>query len=284
MASLAKAELDLLRAKIAAIERRPVLAEGAAELAQRVAGAGRSSPVRPELKEIMAVPRGVLHEVFADEQRQSGPALGFVLGLAHGLICGERQAILYLQLAADAQEIGLPYGIGFGRFGLDPEKLVIGRIETIAELLWAMEEAIACSAIAGVIADISGHPKALDFTVSRRLSLRAAAAGTSAFIIRYGHQREASAAKLRWHVSSVLSAQQRDDALAPGPPRFLVEIEKRRLGSKMQRSETTKLILDWTDNGFVSVEPGKQPVSPRRQSAVSRPESAPLGDRLSQAS
>ena len=46
MASLAKAELDLLRAKIAAIEKRPVLAEGAAELAQRVASAGWNSPVR----------------------------------------------------------------------------------------------------------------------------------------------------------------------------------------------------------------------------------------------
>jgi protein ImuA len=282
MASLATAELDALRAKIAAIEKRPVLAEGAAERAVRPASVPQM-PARSEAADILAAPAGVLHEVFADEQRLSGTALGFTLGMARGLIGGERQAILYLQLAAEAQELGLPYSIGLERFGLDPDKLVIGRIESLTELLWAIEEAIACRAIAGVIADLAGYPKALDFTVSRRLSMRAAAAGTSAFIIRYGRQREASAAKLRWRVMASLSAEQRFDAFAPGPPSFVVEVEKRRLGGTSQRAENTRLTLDWTENGFVSVEPRLGPQF-SNSTPISRPQPAALGHRLSQAS
>lgn len=274
-----KPDLDALRAQIAALEKRPVLADGAALLAQKPE-AGKDP-----LLTLLNAPPGLLHEVFADEHRQSGAALGFTLGLARSLIAQNRQALIYLQLGAEAQEIGLPYGLGFQSFGLTPDTLVIGRIGTLPELLWALEESLACRAVAGVIVDLASHPKALDFTVSRRISLRAAAAGTSAFLIRYGKGREASAARLRWHVKPEVSAADPFDAGAPGNPRFVIEIEKLRLG-QATRTGQHHLIVDWTENGFVSVDPRKQrPLAPlRRPAPPSRPLPAALGDRLSQAS
>lgn len=277
-----KPDLDALRAQIAALEKRPVLADGAALLAQRNGGKD------DELLGLLHAPPGLLHEVFADEHRQSGAALGFTLGLARSLVAQGREALIYLQLSAEAQEIGLPYGLGFSSFGLTPDTLVIGRIGTVPELLWALEESLACRAVAGVIVDLASHPKALDFTVSRRISLRAAAAGTSAFLIRYGKGREASAARLRWHVKPGVSAGQPFDASAPGNPRFLIEIEKLRLGQEagqIRQTEQHQLILDWTENGFVSVDPLKRPHAPlRRPAPPSRPQPAALGDRLSEAS
>lgn len=271
-----KPDLDALRAQIAALEKRPVLAGGAALAAQRNSD--------DELLGLLKAPPGLLHEVFADALKESGAALGFTLGLAQSLIVRNRQALIYLQLSAEAQEIGLPYGIGLTAFGLTPDTLVIGRIAGIPELLWAVEEALACRAVAGVIVDLASHPKALDFTVSRRISLRAAAAGTSAFLIRYGTGREASAARLRWHVKPTVSAGQPFDASAPGHPRFAIEIEKLRLGN-LRQAEQHHLILDWTENGFVSVDPRQRPHAPlRRPAAPSRPQPAALGDRLSQAS
>jgi protein ImuA len=273
-----KPDLDGLRAQIAALERRPVLADGAALVSQ-----GRQGEEN-DLLGLLKAPPGLLHEVFADEHRQSGTALGFTLGLARALLTQNRQALIYLQLSAEAQEIGLPYGIGFSRFGLTPDTLVIGRIGTVPELLWALEESLACRAVAGVVVDLASHPKALDFTASRRISMRAAAAGTSAFLIRYGTGREASAARLRWHVKPGVSAGQPFDASAPGNPRFAIEIEKLRLGQARQ-TEQHHLIVDWTENGFVSVDPLKRPLAPlRRPAAPSRPQPAALGDRLSQAS
>lgn len=268
-----KPDLDALRAKIAALEKRPLLAGNAGAIH---AGAG-------DLLGLLQAPPGLLHEVFADEQRLCGAALGFTLGLAQGLLTQGRQALIYLQLGAEAQEIGLPYGLGIGAFGLTADNLVIGRIAKIAELLWALEESLACRAVAGVIVDLASQPKALDFTVSRRISLRAAAAGASAFLIRYGTGREASAARLRWHVKPGVSAGQPFDASAPGQPRFVVEVEKLRVGN-LRQAEQHNLTLDWTENGFVSVDPRKQPLAPlRRTTPPSRPQPAALGDRLSEA-
>lgn len=283
MPGLASHDLEALRLKIAALEKRPLLAEGAAVVAQRLGKAGTASPGLVDPLELLAAPRGLLHEVFADDQRQSGAALGFTFGLARQLLTGERQAILYLQLKSETQELGLPYGAGLQQFGLEPSALVIGRIESMTELLWAMEEAIACRAVAGVIADLASHPKALDFTVSRRLSLRAAAAGTSAFVVRYGREREASAAKLRWRIAPALSGEMPFDPRAPGLPRFAVEIEKGRLGDKTQRAEGKSMLVDWTENGFISVEPQRRIGTPaQRATPPSRPMAPALGDRLSQ--
>lgn len=279
MPSLASHDLDALRLKIATLEKRPVLADSWVS-SNRLA----ANDVQPRLSELLSTPAGMLHEVFADELRHGSSALGFVLGLAHGLISNERRAIIYLQLAEDTRELGLPYAIGLKPFGIGADELIIARVETLTELLWAMEEAIACRAVAGVIADIVGHPKALDFTASRRLSLRAAAAGTSAFLLRYGEGREASAAKLRWRISPVLSAGRTFDPMSPGLPRYRIDIEKKRLGSKLQRAEHTRLVLDWTENGFVSAEPAGMGVQLRKTPTAPRPQPAALGDRLSQAS
>lgn len=284
MPGLARHDLAALRLKIAALEKRPLLAEGAAMLAERLGKAANDASELADPLELLAAPAGLLHEVFADEQRQSGAALGFTFGLARQLLTSERQAVLYLQLSGEGQELGLPYGAGLQQFGIDPANLVIGRIDNMTELLWAMEEAIACRAVAGVIADLASHPKALDFTVSRRLSLRAAAAGTSAFLVRYGRGREASAAKLRWRVSPAMSGEMPFDPRAPGLPRFQIEIEKGRLGDKTQRAEGKTMLVDWTENGFVSVDPKRRTaIAVRRTTPPSRPVAAPLGHRLSQA-
>lgn len=274
-----KPDLDALRAQIAALEKRPVLA---GDVVSKLAHADHADETGIE---VLSTPAGVLHEVFADETRHSGTALGFALGLAKGLIGADRHALIYLQLHNEAQEFGLPYGVGVNSYGLDPEQIVIGRIGTLPDLLWALEEAIACRAVAGVIVDINGNPKILDFTVSRRLSMRAAAAGTSAFIVRYGQNREASAAKLRWRVSPFLSAEAEFDASSPGPPRFTVDIEKCRLGSRTQGTEGKSMILEWTENGFVSVNaPSRNPSPAPAFAPSSRPVLAALGNRLSEAS
>ena len=288
MTGLVRSELDALRARIASIENRRPLADGpdgTTRLGEGDTEAAGSDPFR--------VPAGLVHEIFADETRSAGAALGFALGLSRQQVMGERQGVLYLQLAGEAQETGLPYGLGLTRFGFDARQLVLGRIANVAEMLWALEEAIACRAVAAVVADFATHPKALDFTVSRRLGLRSAASGTSVLLLRYGREREASAARLRWRVTPAASAGMPFDSQAPGPPRFLVGIEKRRLGGRSQRAEGQELLVEWTENGFVPVAPALEPrqlpeprqapaVRPRNGTALPRAVLAALGDRLSQ--
>ena len=266
--------LEALRARIAALEARPVLAEGPGR------HAGRSIL---SARDLVCPPEGLLHEIFADEQRSSGGALGFALGLARGFLAPSRPAVLYLELSRNAQELGLPYGPGLAAFGLDPDSLVLGRVTNLGELLWAMEEAIACRAIAAVVAEVPGSAQGLDFTVSRRLSLRAAATKTSAIFVRYGTGREASAAKLRWRVASAPSAAPAFDPLAPGSPRFFVTVEKARLGAGAQALEGQSFAFDWVDHGFVLVTRDAARRSAGALAPASGSEPAALGDRLHRA-
>ena len=223
--------LAALRDSIADIERKPALAEARAMVEDNA----RGFPV---------LAGGLLQEVFTDERRNAGAVLGFALGQARGLLTEQRLAVVYLQLAGESQKLGIPYGPGLRTFGLDPAALILVRPANMAELLWAVEEAIACRAVAAVVADIGSHSKLLDFTASRRLSLRAASTGGSIFLLRYGIGREASAAHLRWCLSPARSAHQRYDAKAPGPLRWRAQLEKGTL------IKQTEWLLGWTENGF----------------------------------
>jgi protein ImuA len=274
-------DVEGLRAYIAALEKRPLIGGSPVQ----------SSLIRweanaPSIHDLTAAPAGLLQEVFTDEERNGGAALGFALGLSRTLLTPSRPAILYLQMISGTQEIGVPYALGLSRFGIEPHELILGCLDSLTDLFWALEEAIACQAVAAIIADVTGtNQQALDFTVSRRLSLRAVSAGTSAFLLRYGTGREASAAKLRWRVAPMLSQQMPFDAQAPGPPRFTVTLEKSRLGTRAQRLEGQTYDLDWVDHGFAVVERGDaERIVQQRLEAPSRFEPAALGHRLSQAS
>jgi protein ImuA len=207
-----QAALETLRARIETLEKRPPLAE-----------TGAVTAARPGL---FSLPAGHLHEVFTDTHSNAGASLGFALALVRGLLSGERRAVLYLQLSHEAAETGLPYGVGIASFGVDPDALIFIRAETIIELLWAAEEALLCPAVAAVIADIGSDPKALDFTASRRLGLRAAAAKSTMLLLRYGTGRAASAARMRWHLMPAPSGARAFDPKAPGDSRWRVTLEK----------------------------------------------------------
>ncbi len=267
MSSLVRQErLAALRASIANIERRAVPG----------APSGVADPVAGGFP--MPAP-GLVQEVFGDERRNSGALLGFALGQARSLLTPVRRAVVYLQMLAEAQEMGLPYGPGLAVFGFDPDAMVLIRPANMIELLWAAEEALACGAVAAVIADIAGHPKVLDFTASRRLSLRADAGGTSLFLLRYGAWREASAAQLRWHLAPALSAAPALDAQAPGETRWRARLERGVIGGKQNQ----EWLLEWTENGFHIIDDARIGRGQNAdRAALSDAVPAELADRLSQ--
>jgi protein ImuA len=263
-------QLEDLRNRIAALETGPVL--------RRMA--------QDESPGLLEIPPGTLSEVFAPEKQGGAAALGFSLALAKGLTRSNRPGLIVLQLADETQKMGTPYGVGLAHFGLATEQIVFARPRTITELLWAMEEAIACRAVAAVVADVASFHKALDFTASRRLSLRSAASGAGAFLVRYGEQKQASAARYRWQISPSLSGSRPFDPRAPGPPRWRAVLERGRLQpGRPITPEGEVYLVDWTKNGFVlaDIDGGNQAV-PVDRPPLPRAQPAALGDRLSQAS
>lgn len=262
-ASERQQRLAALRETIADIERKPALAEARAR-------------VETEDGCFPKLAGGLLQEVFTDDRRNAGASLGFALAQARTLLGGRRVAVIYLQLIEEAQELGMPYGPGLLSFGLDPDALVLVRAASMAELLWAAEEAVACRAVAAVVADIGGHSRLLDFTASRRLSLRAAEGGSSIFLLRYGRERAPSAAHLRWCLWPRRSAGKPYDDHAPGPARWQVRLER---GSLIKQQ--AEWLLAWTENGFSSF-PSRHDDRPGRSAPLPRLVPAQLAHRLSQ--
>jgi protein ImuA len=253
-----------LRARIEGIEKRPLLADAA------------SAP-QGSSQSVFALPQGMLHEVFTDAHRNGGAVLGFAMAAARGFLTSERPAILYLQLQHETAETGFPYGVGLIGFGIDPGAVIFIRAASIVELLWAAEEALACKAVATVIADIGSDPKALDFTATRRLNMKAAETKGAFLLLRYGLGRTASAARLRWHVKPEPSGIMPFDPRAPGQSRWLVRLEK-----GLWHGEPNKeWLLGWTKNGFDIVD---TPDANRAPAATPVPRALPaaVGDRLSQ--
>ena len=261
-----QAEIARLRAQIATLEQRPALAENAAQ------GAAET-----EEGFLAAVP-GLVQEVFVDDVRHAGAALGFALGQARALMSGDRPVTVYLQLAAEGQETGLPFGPGLKRFGIHPGALLLVRPADMADLLWSAEEALGCGAVAAVIADVGRPSTKLDFTASRRLSLRSGGSGGSMVFLHYGRWRQASAAQMRWHLVPAASARVPFDRRAPGNPRWRVTLERHFL-----EKQTRQWLLEWTENGFKPIS-GLAPsrLAPSGRAALPHAQPAGLADRLSQ--
>lgn len=258
--------LAALRDTIADIERKPVFAE-------------KTRHAQGEPGQFPALPAGLVQEVYADAARESGASLAFALSQARTLLTASRPAILYVQLARDGQFFGLPYGPGLAWFGLDPSRLLIVRAADMTEFLWATEEATTCRAVAAIIAEVKGASKLLNFTASRRLSLRASANRVSLFLLRYGQQRESSAGHLRWRLMAQRSGRHGFDERAPGKARWHLRLEKGRIAGNQQ-----DWMLEAQKNGFAifSTPPADFGRSPA-ETPLSGAAPALLGHRLSQA-
>ncbi len=184
------------------------------------------------------LPDAVHSEVFASARDASGTGLALALALDtlearraaqsdHPSAEKEdRRAILWVQDKSAVRLTGRPYRPGL------PEALQGRMIHVYAEnaqdALFALEEGVRCRDLACVIGEVSGNPRALDFTASRRLSLTAERHGVPLWLVRIDAGRDLSSARLRWAVRSAPSAPPRWNAQAPGDAAWAAELFRAR--------------------------------------------------------
>jgi protein ImuA len=210
----------------------------------------------------------MLHELAPAASAHLAGANGFAVALAAlaSQRCGE---VLWVATDFAAGEAGGPYGPGLALFGMAPARLIVLRVPRVADVLWAMEEALRCRALACVIAELTGEGEAADLTATRRLSLAAREGGSGGqgfgLLLRHRTTVAPSAAATRWEIASSPS---RSDAFGGlGRARFELILRKNR------RGPCGRWIVDWDhhERAFQAVSVGLA------ETAFDRPDRAAVG-------
>ncbi|MEO6716849.1 MAG: hypothetical protein ABIM50_06325 [Novosphingobium sp.] len=174
----------------------------------------------PGLRE--AVPRH--SEVFASSLEGSGAALA--LAFAGDQLAADQRPWLWVQDKSALRLTGRPYRPGL------PRELRHGLIHVAAktpeDALFALEEGLRCRDFAFVIGELTGNPKALSFTASRRLSLAAEKHGVPLWLVRLDASRDLGSARMRWETRATSSLPPRWNPQAPGAPAWHAELFRAR--------------------------------------------------------
>jgi len=181
--------------------------------------------------------RGALHEIAAASEAHLAAATGFALGL----IAPMRARVCWLVEDMALAESGAPYGPGLEAFGLAPECLLTVAVARPRDLLWAMEEALRCSAMRAVIGE--WRHGVIDMVTQRRLSLAATESGALVLLLRAAPTDDASPAATRWIVGAAPN-----DCLA-------AQLVRNR------RGPTGSWILQWSDSDERFTLASAQPVA-----------------------
>jgi protein ImuA len=150
---------------------------------------------------------GAVHELLPASRDDFAATLGFGFGLLVRLLRSRPGPVLWVAPSRESFRHGIAYPAGLAAFGFDPGRLHYLTVEEAQDVLWAMEEALASGALAAVIGVLPAKDKSYDFTASRRLSLRAASSGVTAFLIRHHTSADKpTAAVTRWSIAARSSA------------------------------------------------------------------------------
>lgn len=167
-------------------------------------------------------PIGHVHELISYSREQATATNGFITALLSQIAKG--RTCLWVGLSCNL------YPPALKLFGIDPERLLIARVNRPKEALWTTEEALKCPALGAVVANI----RELSFTESRRLQLAVEESKVTGFIHRNNPRAENTVACVsRWKITPLPGAA---DKVLPGLvfPRWQVELQKVRNGTPGQ--------------------------------------------------
>lgn len=178
-------------------------------------------------------PMAAVHEFLTSCQEDVAATGGFVAGLLSSLM-GSNGTALWINSST------LLFPPALTSFGIQPDHLIFMNLEKDEEILWAMDEALKCSSLSAVVAEV----KELTFNNSRRLQLAVEKSKVTGFVIRRNSKRmNTTACVSRWKIIS-LPGEVEDDLPGIGFPGWRVELLRIRNG----RPGTWDLI--WSNGRF----------------------------------
>ncbi|MFN3910521.1 ImuA family protein [Hyphomonas sp.] len=178
-----------------------------------------------------------LHEVAEAAYGDRAAMTGFILAATRPLRAGAWLWISQTRFTGDQGQV--PEAALRQMTGGAPQRLSV-TVRTLADALWAVEEAVVSGAVSLVIAEV----EAADFTATRRLTLASGRHGVPVILLMPQTREGATAAATRWRISPRPSAPNRYDPLAPGHPRWRALLERCRTAPN---AAGAVFDLEWND-------------------------------------
>lgn len=192
-------------------------------------------------------PLGTVHELVCGTTEQATASSGFITGLL-SVLMQNGGACLWISL------MGNLYPPALSNFCTEPDRLIFIRVLKDKEALWVMEEALKCTGLAAVVAEV----RELDFKQSRRLQLAVEQSQVTGFILRNASKKIGSTAcAARWQVKP-LPSEAVDGLPGLGFPRWQIELLRVRNG------QPGNWIIEWSEGKFRPIT-NKPMVLPKRK-------------------
>jgi protein ImuA len=242
----AQEALFALREQIAKLEGKPLPALAAVRQEQVTASPQKDDTARKIMRHPFGVPAldtalngGLpldgLTEIRSRLMGDAGAASGFVLALVARLRESAAAGLRFLWISevVSMQEAGRLHANGLAQFGLQPDDVLYAAPRRLDDALWIAEAAMGSAALGATVLEVRGNLKQFGLTESRRLSLRAKAAGRPLFVLRHAGEEEASSAVFRFLAEPAPATERRlpDGSMLGGSighPVFRLTLEKSR--------------------------------------------------------
>ena len=277
---MTRERLFALREEIARLEGNSIAAARQEALAGESGHAKQRESHRlplgvPALDHAMegGLPLNGMTEIRSQLMRDATAATGFALALAALLqrkSNEDRAPVLWISDTITSMETGIPYALGLADFGMKPERFLHATPRRLEEALWLAETAVESGAFSVSILEVKGNPAHFGLTESRRLGLRAKAAGCPLFLLRQSGEEEASSAPFRFLVEPAPATSRflPDRSMLGGSignPVFRLTLEKSR------NPAPVSLLLEWNphDRQFSPIREPEHARSPRKLAAHS---------------
>jgi protein ImuA len=184
---------------------------------------GGGSNISTGLREIekafpdQTFPLGAVHEFISNARQDAAATNGFMAGLL-GKLVGKGTSIW----VSNKRTL---FPAALSCFGIAPERMIFVDLRRQKDVLWAVEEALRCNAVAAVVGELGE----LSFTESRRLQLAVEQSRVTGFIHRYSPRSDnVTACVTRWRIKPLPSSS--NGIPGVGFPRWNIQLLKVRNG------------------------------------------------------
>ncbi len=230
-------ELEAKAAVIAQLRQQVMLMEGYARPATDTLGVpslGIIDASFPQRK----FPTGVTHEFISYSLSAAAATDGFMAMLV-GSLTHRHKFCLWISSRRQL------YPASLRAFGIAPEQVIFVDLKHDTEVLWALEEALRCPAVAAVV----GEVQEISFAASRRFQLAVERSKVTGLLHRMNPRREHPLACVaRWQIKP-LASDPGEGVPGVGFPRWQVQLTRIRNGRPGIWS------VEWSANGLRILSP-----------------------------